>query len=138
MMAAGLDCKMQNILSKGVIKMKLTDDFEIPVSELEAGCIVSDGTMNQKDVLEKEFLFLFGITSKLSLRQHTRAVRYNTEFVTLLIDGEPKPETWEKFGYIRDDITDLINELCPDGWYYGGSPGDPACVGFFPCEEEGI
>lgn len=39
----------------------------------------------------------------------------------------------EMEGVIRlcGDVVEEINEALPDGYYYGGHPGDPACVGIW-------
>ena len=35
-----------------------------------------------------------------------------------------------------NDLIDALNDLCPEGFYFGSHPGDPACFGFWACDEE--
>lgn len=55
--------------------------------------------------------------------------------------GTPFDFTDYQMGRIIDlcgDVVDGINEALPDGWYYGGIEGDPACVGIWQTEAEEV
>lgn len=54
-----------------------------------------------------------------------------------LMRGEPCTfSTWEwaELLHLTADIVDWINDVLPAGWYYGGHPDDPACVGIWETE----
>ncbi len=41
----------------------------------------------------------------------------------------------EEAGYIYEDIYDYLNDICPDGVYWGSTEGDGACMGFWEIED---
>lgn len=37
--------------------------------------------------------------------------------------------------YVWEDVTDYFNNIAPNGYYFGSSAGDGACIGWFQNEE---
>jgi hypothetical protein len=43
-------------------------------------------------------------------------------------------ETTDSQWFALEAAEDLLGELAPKGFYFGGSEGDPACLGFHPID----
>lgn len=58
--------------------------------------------------------------------------------VDRLLAGEELTESdWDEVSwYLNEDLFDLLNEIAPDGTYFGAHPGDGADFGFWQFEEE--
>lgn len=50
--------------------------------------------------------------------------------------GEPTDDDYEQMGWILDELYELLNGICPEGYYFGAQEGDGACFGFWSIEEE--
>lgn len=42
----------------------------------------------------------------------------------------------EEAGWFMDDLFELLEEICPEGWWFGSQEGDGACFGFWEVESE--
>ena len=42
----------------------------------------------------------------------------------------------ESKGWMLDDMFEILNNIAPNGYYFGSHPGDGSDYGFWECEEE--
>ena len=98
------------------------------------GGVVSDGTMRAEDLLPR----FVDVARRVSGKRYVSA-----EPVDDLLDAielrasRPGYFDSESCGWDMEDLFELLDELCPEGWWFGASEGDGACYGFWRCEEEG-
>lgn len=102
---------------------------------------VIHGTLRSEDLLPA---FLFALEDANS----PKASRFNAELIELGfghsmcgVCGMGNREEWpEGFGddtaqEIIADMMDALNDIAPDGYYFGAHPGDGSEFGFWACEE---
>ena len=82
---------------------------------------VSEGTMLLVNLFPKFVDVLEGIDPG-------QAEEFKTEYEEAIDDGED-------LGYILDDLFDALDQIAPDGHYFGASTADRASYGFWPVEE---
>lgn len=41
----------------------------------------------------------------------------------------------EEAQFLINDLFDMLNDHAAEGWYFGSSPSDGACYGFFQCDD---
>lgn len=105
------------------------------------GIILSDGTLNLQHLLPKVFDLISAYEIKTDINKDIESVfegdkpTFYNQFYgnSKLIQSKEEiaSDIW------NEDVYNLFNSLCPDGFYFGSSEGDGACIGFFKYEEEG-
>jgi hypothetical protein len=102
---------------------------------------VIHGTLRSEDLLPA---FLFALEDSGS----PKAARFNSELIELGfgysqcgVCGMGNREEWPE-GFdddtaqeIINDMMDALNDIAPDGYYFGAHPGDGSDFGFWACEE---
>ena len=102
---------------------------------------VIHGTLRSEDLLPA---FLFALEDSGS----PKAARFNAELIELGfgysqcgVAGMGNREEWPE-GFDDDaaqeiiaDMMDALNDIAPDGYYFGAHPGDGSDFGFWECEE---
>ena len=109
---------MFNTESERIFQNKLT---------AKEGLIISEATLKTSDLLDAAYSVLFpnGLNTELCHE------------IEIIINGGTSTDI--DYGKLRDDaeymwnetIFNYFNEICPDGYYFGPSEGDGACIGFF-------
>lgn len=96
------------------------------------GCyVVSEGTLLAQDLLPR----FLSLVEELSPEHHRPlAGRF-----PLGVRGFPDHPWWSSekcASLLNEDVFDTLNELAPDGFWFGSNEGDGACFGFWPAEED--
>lgn len=87
---------------------------------------VSSGTLKSEDLIPK----FLGVLKTYGKDKYDKYIKEN-----------PEVEDWknldeETMGWVVDELTDLLNEIAPDGCYFGASDGDGADFGFWSMSNE--
>lgn len=87
---------------------------------------VSSGTLKSEDLIPK----FLGVLKTYGKDKYDEYIKEN-----------PEVEDWknldeETMGWVVDELTDLLNEIAPDGCYFGASDGDGADFGFWSMSNE--
>jgi len=51
-------------------------------------------------------------------------------------DDDPWWDTMEASCFINEDLFDALNELAPEGYYFGSHPGDGADFGYWEADDD--
>lgn len=114
----------------------------------EQGFILSDGTMNLLHLLPKAYDLITGYNLRTNLKKEIEEVFSNADkeekekllpsFYNQYYSGvEITEEKMEEAGYLwNENIYNYFNNISPNGYYFGSSEGDGACIGWFKFEEE--
>jgi hypothetical protein len=105
------------------------------------GFILSDGTLKTETLLAKacELFNVYGIETKLNEEIPMLFTELGTGSLVadVYYGAEIKEDKREEAEYIwNEDVYNLFSELSPNGYYFGSSEGDGACIGWFRLEEE--
>lgn len=126
------------------------------------GYIFSDGTLNMLHLLTKAGDFITGWNLKISPKsRHIKPQAIYANIVNCMhgdketisklkqkktglfyeqyygnIELKPDHEQDYSAHYVWDDFESLAQQIAPDGYYFGTSEGDGACIGFFKYEGE--
>lgn len=87
---------------------------------------VSSGTLKSEDLIPK----FLGVLKTYGKDKYDEYIKEN-----------PEVEDWENLdeetmGWVVDELADLLNEIAPDGCYFGASEGDGADFGFWSMSNE--
>lgn len=87
---------------------------------------VSSGTLKSDDLIPK----FLGVLKTYGKDKYDKYIKEN-----------PEVEDWENLdeetmSWVVDELTDLLNEIAPDGCYFGASEGDGADFGFWSMSNE--
>jgi hypothetical protein len=123
------------------------------------GYILSDGTLHNLHLLTKayDFICLWEITAPrieeikqdiLKCFQPTEdyyevngnlslfVQQYHGEIELKSYEEMTEEHGWSDNDVWNDDVFNLFQKISPDGFYFGNSEGDGACIGWFKFEEE--
>lgn len=104
------------------------------------GIILSDGTLNIQHLLPKAYDLIQAYNLSDELEKAIEGVfvgeapTFYNQFYGQTILHESKREEAEYLW--NEDIYNLFNNLATEGFYFGSSEGDGACIGFFKYDEE--
>jgi len=114
----------------------------------EEGYILSDGTLNLTHLLPKAYDLILTYNLQTNLKKEIESVFVATENASNKFEVTPTyinqyysnveiPENKEEdVSYLwNEDIYNYFNNISPNGYYFGGSEGDGACIGWFKVEE---
>lgn len=100
----------------------------------ETGTVIA-GTLRPED-LAPAWL------DELEARDISRAELIMADYRSILAvienTDEWLPADYEEADWLLDDLYRALNEVAPNGYYFGGHPGDPADFGYWPIEEEEV
>lgn len=89
---------------------------------------VSHGTMREEDLVP---------AFESVLRQNKVKLPKRPIAVAKMVNGRRLSERErEQVSYYLEDLFDSLNEIAPEGCYFGANEGDGADYGFWPCEQE--
>lgn len=95
---------------------------------------VSHGTLRAEDILPRFISVLFE-TDPSRARGFWNS---NVEFLTALCDKEAgvKNPWWESeaASWTAEELTDILEEYVPEGFFFGAHPGDGSDFGVWPIE----
>lgn len=117
------------------------------------GYILSDGTLNLQHLLPKAYdiLINYELDDNFELQNEILScfelrIWSNQEFInkgfSLFVeqyhnDAKLKDDKQIEASDIwEEDINELFNNIAPDGFYFGSTEGDGACIGWFKYESE--
>jgi hypothetical protein len=112
------------------------------MSELHSDLIgesISHATLKTEHLISVFMDFLNSKKSELNSEIGNRINKIQSEIDTLEVDefGDYVGESEEKADYIlNEDIFDLMNDIAPDGTYFGSTEGDGSDFGFWLIEDE--
>lgn len=93
------------------------------------GClIVSEGILNPEYLIPEFLSFLSDYAEDKAEEKEING--YYKEYEEMIEKGD-----YEGIAEMYDFLYDMMGELSPDGVYFGGAEGDPACIGFWMVEE---
>jgi hypothetical protein len=93
-----------------------------------AGVSVSTGTLREQDLIPAFEAVL-----------ETAGVKYDRPACVnkLLGGGELSADEWEEVGlYVNEELFDRLNDIAPEGAYFGAHAGDGADFGFWPADDQ--
>lgn len=118
----------------------------------QQGFILSDGTLNLTHLLPKAYDLIIGYNMQ---SQTVKDIKKTIEEIFINTDKDQTEkllptfsnqfysyieipnEKQEEAGYIwNEDIFNYFNSIAPNGYYFGSSEGDGACMGWFKCQNE--
>lgn len=90
--------------------------------------VVSDGTLKPEDLIPK---FLNAL--KHDETAHSKFLKDNPEILEIQSWDDVDDETKSM---LVDELTDALNGIAPDGYFFGASDGDGACFGFWKVDPD--
>lgn len=90
--------------------------------------VVSDGTLKPEDLIPK---FLNAL--KHDETAHAKFLKDNPEILEIQSWDDVDDETKSM---LVDELTDALNDIAPDGYFFGASDGDGACFGFWKVDPD--
>lgn len=90
--------------------------------------VVSDGTLKPEDLIPK---FLNAL--KHDETAHSKFLKDNPEILEIQSWNDVDDETKSM---LVDELTDALNGIAPDGYFFGASDGDGACFGFWQVDPD--
>lgn len=90
--------------------------------------VVSDGTLKPEDLIPK---FLNAL--KHDETAHSKFLKDNPEILEIQSWDDVDDETKSM---LVDELTDALNDIAPDGYFFGASDGDGACFGFWKVDPD--
>jgi len=111
------------------------------------GYILSDGTLNLVHLLPKAYDLIVAYELKTALKDEIEGVFVNTDEsedkLSPLFRNQyyslikiPEKEMEEANNIWDEGIYNFFNSIAPEGYYFGNTEDDGACIGWFKCEEE--
>jgi len=107
------------------------------------GLILSEGTLRVEDLLASVYDFLDSARIRFNKKDILDLFEFDDKNLSLseaiywdkarLKANIEDIDAWETFY----EFSDFLNEIAPNGYYFGSHPGDGACIGFFRDEVEG-
>jgi len=94
---------------------------------IEAGDEVSKATLRTEDLVGAFMGFLEAVCDEESMKTISAEYAEVSE-----LDENSDELAW----FLNEFLFDCMNEIAPEGCYFGSHPGDGALMGFWECEEE--
>lgn len=104
----------------------------------EEGYILSDGTLNLTHLLPKAYDLMLSYNLQTNLKKEIESVFTALPTFHNQYYGETEiiEDKMEDAVYLwNEDIFNYFNNISPNGYYFGSSEGDGACLGWFKYEE---
>jgi hypothetical protein len=141
----------RQIQTEGKLESMAKKDFQKKVRQ-DGGYILSDGTLNEEHLLAKAYDFIKGWNVKSEIPSHIIEVyKFDEDYQPQKGDDISMRELvyWGR-AELKDDtksmdsiswlwnetIFKFFNEISPNGYIFGSSEGDGACIGWFKYDEE--
>ena len=112
------------------------------------GIILSTDTLNLEQLLPSAYDLIVAYNMRTSLKEEIEAVFTNTDeeeeekqlptYTNQYYSRIKIPDNkQEEASYLwNEDIFNYFNNISPNGYYFGSSEGDGACIGFFKFNKE--
>ena len=94
--------------------------------EAHEGYILSEGTLVPEDLLDVFVGFIVDEAQEGQALSDELLDDYHEESLF----------SWENYSWALEECYDILNELAPEGYYFGTMEGDGACFGFFKEEQD--
>jgi hypothetical protein len=109
------------------------------LSQDDADLSLSWGTLLTEDLIDSFMDFLHAVKHQCCIAE--RVDKIQAELDTLeredygwrwaYVDADREKADW----ILHEDIGELLNEIAPDGCYFGAHPGDGSDIGFWRSED---
>lgn len=95
---------------------------------------ISHGTMRNEDLIPA----MLECLKEESIVKHERLVTRHSDIVNLTGDRLVLTADYdgEEAMWLVEDLYDTLNDVAPDGFYFGANEGDGSAIGFWPIPEE--
>ncbi len=101
------------------------------------GVSVSHATLKEEHLIERFISFIEGVYNELSASQQKKFNEIKAEVNLLEREEDGDFVDAETAGYIlNEDLFDLMNDIAPEGTYFGSSEGDGSDFGFWNSFDE--
>jgi hypothetical protein len=90
---------------------------------------LSNATLRTEDLLQAFTSFLDIIKSECHIENEVDSIK---EEIEVLEDMDSDTAVF----ILNEDLFNLLNEIAPEGCYFGSHEGDGSCFGFWFCEQE--
>lgn len=95
----------------------------------------SEGTLNPDDI-SKVMIIIYQRLISLGLAKPNNAVNELKALRTRSVEEDPTLSE-ENYRWTQEEVDELINNICGEhGYWFGGHPDDPACIGIWKAVEE--
>ena len=98
----------------------------------EKGFTFSQSTLRAEDLLASAYNLIEEYNIRTPLRKELQEI-----LATIDSNGYFPPEKWEEAQYLlNEDVFYFLEELAPEGYYFGSLPGDGSHFGWWPYDED--
>ena len=105
---------------------------------------VSHGTMRSEDLIPAFIDTLMMIHDDLKLgndecKEKANEINLSVQEIKMRLQNEVSKKDYfrsEMVDYDTEELFDLLNEVAPEGYYFGAHPGDGSDFGFWEYEDE--
>lgn len=119
--------------------MELTKENLVKKIIAEGGLVVSTDTLNTADLLTTYYQLIqdYNLSKEMvkTIRdffdEEPTATNYFYSRCKLLPEKEEEAQM-----FLNEDLFDFLNDVAPEGFYFGSNESDGACIGFFKYDEE--
>jgi len=103
---------------------------------------VSWGTLRIQDLVGSAISFLEDVGYPLTKNVRAEYETYYDPSEDLIIDylpgaiGKDARDGEEQLGYLWEEIINKLDDICPEGFFFGTSEGDGSAFGYWPIDED--